>query len=200
MIAVIDSGVANLRSVAHALIYLGVEMKIATTPDDLEHADKIILPGVGAYSAGMAQLQNRCFVEPLHDYAARGIPILGICLGMQLLFERSYEMGDYQGLGLLHGEIVRFAPHGPKVPHMGWNQLDHDESSPLLKSVPTGSYAYFVHSYYAKPASNDMVLATTDYGIGFPSVVGQGNIFGAQFHPEKSQRAGLTLLKNFVEL
>ncbi len=200
MIAVIDSGVANLRSVANALKHLGATARIAHTPDDLDGADRIILPGVGAFAAGMAQLRSRGFVEPLRDRARQGVPILGICLGMQLLFERSEEMGDTEGLGLLKGSIVRFPVDGPKVPHIGWNQLRHHGAPPLLKGVPAGSYAYFVHSYYARVASPDMILADTSYGIDFPAVVGQGSVYGAQFHPEKSQYTGLKLLANFMEM
>jgi glutamine amidotransferase len=199
MIAVIDSGVANLRSVANALKYLGAAMRIAEHPADMLGADKIILPGVGAFSAGMARLRERGFVAPLHDAVAKGIPLLGICLGMQMLFECSEEMGDYEGLGLLKGRIVRFPANGLKVPHMGWNQLEHDGTSPLLKGIPRGAYAYFVHSYYAQTETN-AVLASTDYAIRFPAVVGQGSVYGAQFHPEKSQQTGLRLLRNFVEM
>ncbi len=199
MIAVIDSGVANLRSVANALKYLGVAMRIAENPGDMDGAEKIILPGVGAFSAGMARLHERGFVGPLHEAVTRGIPLLGICLGMQMLFECSEEMGDYQGLGLLKGRIVRFPANGLKVPHMGWNQLQHDGTSPLLKGVPPGAYAYFVHSYYAQTDASN-VLASTDYALSFPAVVGQGRVYGAQFHPEKSQQTGLRLLSNFVEM
>jgi imidazole glycerol-phosphate synthase subunit HisH len=200
MLVVIDSGVANLRSVGNALHHLGVEHRIAHTPADLDGAEKIILPGVGAFSAGMDKLRTAGFIEPLRNYAARGLPILGICLGMQLLYERSEEMGNYEGLGLLPGAVVRFPTIGPKVPHIGWNQLEHDGSAPLLKDIPVGSYAYFVHSYYVDTTSPDTILAKTDYGIDFPAVVGRGNVFGAQFHPEKSQYTGLKLLKNFVEM
>jgi len=200
MIAVIDSGVANLRSVANALKHLGATARIADAPGDLTGADRIILPGVGAFAAGMTQLRNRGFVEPLRDLARQGVPILGICLGMQLLFERSEEMGDTEGLGLLNGSIVRFPVDGPKVPHIGWNQLRQHGAPPLLKGVPVGSYAYFVHSYYAQVASPDMILADTSYGIDFPAVVGQGSVYGAQFHPEKSQYTGLKLLANFMEM
>jgi imidazole glycerol-phosphate synthase subunit HisH len=199
MIAVIDSGVANLRSVANALNHLGIAHRIVHTPDELAHADKILLPGVGAFAAGMERLLARDFVMPLRDYAAKGTPILGICLGMQLLFERSEEMGEHQGLGLLQGDIVRFPPEVPLVPHVGWNQLEHDCRSPLLRGVKSGGYAYFVHSYYARTAPEN-VIAITDYGIQFPAVVGQGNVWGAQFHPEKSQHTGLTLLRNFAEM
>jgi glutamine amidotransferase len=199
MIAVIDSGVANLRSVANALRYLGVAMRIAENPGDMRGADKIILPGVGAFSAGMARMHERGFVTPLREAVSGGIPLLGICLGMQMLFERSEEMGDYEGLGLLKGRIVRFAANGLKVPHMGWNQLEHAGTSPLLKGIPSGAYAYFVHSYYAQTETS-AVLASTDYAIRFPAVVGQGCVYGAQFHPEKSQQTGLRLLNNFVEM
>ncbi len=200
MIAVVDSGVANLRSVMNALNHLGAAAKIAHTPGDLDGADRIILPGVGAFAAGMAQLHARKFVEPLRRLAGAGVPVLGICLGMQLLFERSEEMGEHEGLGLLPGAVVRFPVEGPKVPHIGWNQLQVCHSSPLLKDVPQGSYAYFVHSYYAQTASSAMILASTEYGLDFPAVVGQGNVYGAQFHPEKSQYTGLKLLANFVEM
>lgn len=200
MLVVIDSGVANLRSVVNALEYLGAKPRIAQSPDEVRNADKLILPGVGAFAAGMARMRERELIEPVRDAAALGVPVLGICLGMQMLFRRSYEMGEYDGLGLLRGDVVRFPVNGPKVPHIGWNQLAHDESSPLLKGVPTGSYAYFVHSYYAALPSASMVIASTDYGIDFPAVVGQANVYGAQFHPEKSQQTGLRLLKNFLEM
>lgn len=198
-IAVIDSGVANLRSVVNALRRLGATLYIAQTPEELKTATKIILPGVGAFAAGMARLREGNFIEPLRNYAALGMPILGICLGMQMLFKRSSEMGNHEGLGLLNGNVVRFPQHGPKVPHIGWNQLEHDESSRLLKGVPNGSYAYFVHSYYAQTDSEN-ILAQTTYGVQFPAVVGRGNIYGVQFHPEKSHVTGLRILKNFLEL
>jgi glutamine amidotransferase len=200
LIAVIDSGVANLRSVSNALRHLGATFRIAQAPADLSGADKIILPGVGAFEAGMHQLRTRGLVAPLHDHHARGTPILGICLGMQLLFERSEEMGDHEGLGLLPGAIVRFPVQGPKVPHIGWNQLTHDGRSPLLRGVASGSYAYFVHSYYADLRDPEVLVASACYGIDFPAVVGRGKVFGAQFHPEKSHHSGLTLLKNFLEM
>ncbi len=200
MIAVIDSGVANLHSVVHALKFLEADATVHTTPDGLQHADRIILPGVGAFSAGMATLRTGGFIEPLRELAASGIPILGVCLGMQLLFDRSEEMGEHEGLALLEGAIVRFPAGSLKVPHIGWNQLEHDGSSPLLAGIESGSYAYFVHSYFAQTVGATQILAHTDYGELFPSVVGRGNIFGAQFHPEKSQATGLRLLKNFIEL
>ncbi len=198
-IAVIDPSVANLRSVLNTLAHLHIAAYVAYTPDDLARAKKIILPGVGAFSAGMDGLHARDFIEPIRDHAARGTPILGICLGMQLLFEASDEMGDHAGLGLLPGRVVRFPTTELKVPHVGWNQLIHHGDSPLLNGVPADGYAYFVHSYYADTPP-DVTLARTDYGIAFPSVVGRGSVFGAQFHPEKSQGVGLRLLRNFAEL
>jgi glutamine amidotransferase len=200
LIAVIDSGVANLRSVMNSLNHLGIASRIAHTPADLEGAEKVILPGVGAFGAGMQNVRQRGFVEPVRDLTARGVPLLGICLGMQMLFERSHEMGEFEGLGLLPGIIVRFPENGPKVPHIGWNQLRHNGETRLLRDVPSGGYAYFVHSFYAQPAESNTTLACTEYGIEFPAVVGRGNVFGAQFHPEKSQSTGLTLLKNFAEM
>jgi glutamine amidotransferase len=183
----------------NSLRRLSIDAELVSTPDEIERAERIILPGVGAFSAGMAGLQSRGLIEPLREQAARGTPILGICLGMQLLFEGSEELGEYEGLGLLPGRIVRFPADGPKVPHIGWNQLQHTGRSALLSGVPDGGYAYFVHSYYAVTPP-DLVLACTDYGLPFPSVVGQGNVYGAQFHPEKSQGVGLRLLTNFATM
>ncbi|HRE48479.1 MAG TPA: imidazole glycerol phosphate synthase subunit HisH [Aggregatilineales bacterium] len=196
MIVVIDSGVANLRSVANALNFLGASMHITDTPAELTRADKIILPGVGAFEAGMNTLRARHFINPLREYAARGVPILGICLGMQLIFERSEEMGDHEGLGLIPGSVVRFPP-GEKVPHMGWNQLTIQRESPLVVGINDGAYAYFVHSYYAQTAP-EHVIAACAYSVSFPAVVARGNVYGAQFHPEKSQTTGLQLLRNFM--
>jgi imidazole glycerol-phosphate synthase subunit HisH len=200
VIAVIDSGVANLRSVANALRYLNAPAHIISAPADLAKANKVILPGVGAFSAGMDTLRKNGFVKPIQEMAASGVPILGICLGMQLLFDQSEEMGLYDGLGLIKGRIIRF-PESPsyKVPHMGWNKLEHSGRSPLLHGVKADGYAYFVHSYYASTAP-EHVIASCEYGITFPAVVASGNIYGAQFHPEKSQHTGLTLLKNFMDM
>lgn len=199
MITVVDSSVANLRSVMNTLRHLSIDAHLASTPADLDHAERIILPGVGAFGAGMTSLRTRGMIDPIREHAARGTPILGVCLGMQLLFERSEEMGDFEGLGLLPGHVVRFPTDGPKVPHVGWNQLEHDGHSALLAGIPTGGYAYFVHSFYVRTAP-EAALACTDYGISFPAVVGRGNVFGAQFHPEKSQGVGLRLLTNFAAM
>jgi glutamine amidotransferase len=199
-IAIIDYGAGNLRSVRNTLTHLGVQVITASTPDQLDGADKIVLPGVGAFGAGIARLREAGFEAPIRTAVEAGTPLLGICLGLQYLFESSDEMGRHEGLGLLPGCVTRFPPDGPKVPHIGWNGLHIQRDSPLLAGVPDGAYAYFVHSYYARPDNADSVLATTEYGIAFASVVGQGNIFGIQCHPEKSQRVGLRILKNFIEM
>ncbi len=198
-IAMIDYGAGNLRSVRNAFAYLGAEVITASNPDQLAGAEKIVLPGVGAFGAGMAALRAAGFEEPIRAAAAAGTPLLGICLGMQFLFECSDEMGQHTGLGLLPGQVTRFPQNGLKVPHMGWNTLRVRRASPLLQGIDAG-YAYFVHSYYVEAANPDDVLADTDYGLSFASVVGRGNIFGIQPHPEKSQQVGLRILRNFLEM
>ncbi len=202
MLAVIDYGAGNLRSVLHALKHLGVpDLRLARTPADLRGARKIILPGVGAFGAGMEQLRRQELVEPLRAAASGGVPYLGICLGMQFLFERSDEMGEHDGLGLLPGRVTRFPRlKGYKVPHMGWNQLEVTRETPLLAGLAAGASAYFVHSYYCAPAEPEDVIATAHYGAPFTAAVQRGSLYGVQFHPEKSQRAGLRLLANFLEL
>ncbi|KAB2902942.1 MAG: imidazole glycerol phosphate synthase subunit HisH [Anaerolineae bacterium] len=200
MIGVIDYGASNIRSVANALKHLGADMKLATRPAEIARAEKLILPGVGAFRPGMERLQQQGFVEFLLDSANKSVPILGICLGMQFLLESSEEDGFFEGLGLIPGKCVRFQIEG-KVPHMGWNQLEHDGSNPIMRGIPTvNSYAYFVHSFHATAIPDSCVIATTEYGYPYPSIIGRENIFGAQFHPEKSQQVGLRLLKNFCDL
>lgn len=202
MLAVIDYGAGNLRSVVHALNFLGVEsMRIVRAAHELRGASKIILPGVGAFGAGMQKLHEQNLVQPIKDAVNAGVPYLGICLGMQFLFEYSDEMGDHTGFGLLPGKVTRF-PHraGLKVPHMGWNELNFTRPTPLTKDLPTESYAYFVHSYYCVPANDADTMLTVDYGTPFCAGVARGNIFGVQFHPEKSQQIGLQLLTNFLEM
>ena len=202
MLVVIDYGAGNLRSVLHALHHLGVdEPKLAHTPADLEGAQQIILPGVGAFGAGMQQLHRQQLVEPLKTALRAGVPYLGICLGMQFLFEHSDEMGQHAGLGVLPGHVTRFSPDlGLKIPHMGWNQLHIRRESPLLADVPPGSYAYFVHSYYCVPASPDDLMIETDYGQPFAAGIQRDNVYGVQFHPEKSQAIGLQILRNFLKI
>lgn len=201
MLAIIDYGAGNLRSVLHALTALGVErFQLVRQSEELRGADKIILPGVGAFGAGMNKLREQGLVEPIREAVKAGIPYLGICLGMQFLFETSDEMGDHAGLGLLPGRVTRFADlPGFKVPHMGWNNLNITRPSPLLRDISQDSYAYFVHSYYCVPANSDDVILSVDYGIPFAAGVARDNLFGVQFHPEKSQRTGLQILTNFLE-
>jgi glutamine amidotransferase len=200
MIALIDYGISNLRSVQKAFEHLDMEVTLVDTPDRLAQAERLILPGVGAFPAGMKGLQVRGLIEPIKQAAHDGKPLIGICLGMQLLFESSDEMGDTEGLGLLPGRVTRIVGSGLKIPHMGWNQLDVVREHPLVRDLASGSYAYFVHSYAVYPDQHEIVMATTDYGGPFASIVGQGNVCGLQFHPEKSQAVGLKLLKNFLSL
>ena len=201
MIAIIDYGAGNLRSVRNTLTHLGAQVVTASTPDQLAGASKIVLPGVGAFGAGINALRAAGFEEPIKEAVAAGVPLIGICLGMQYLFESSDEMGQHRGLGLLPGRVTRFPADGPKVPHIGWNQLHiRSAENGLLAGLASGSYAYFVHSYYVKAGDEADVLATTDYGIEFASVVGRGNVFGIQPHPEKSQAVGLRILRNFLEM
>lgn len=205
MIVIVDYGVGNLRSVQKALEHVGAPAVITSDPGPLNPASSgapagVVLPGVGAFGDGMAELGRRGLLEPLRRWAGAGRPLLGICLGMQLLFDSSEEMGDHQGLALLPGRVVRFPPGDLKVPHVGWNRLWAARQHPLLAGIANGAYAYFVHSYYVDPAEPGDVLATTDYGLEFAAVVGRGQVWGAQFHPEKSQEVGLQLLSSFWRL
>ena len=199
MIAIVDYGVGNLRSVQKALERVGATAVVSSDPATLDAAQGLVLPGVGAFGDGMASLRARGLVEPLLRQVEKGKPLLGICLGMQLLFAESEEMGCHPGLGLLPGRVVRFPEGTLKVPHVGWNRLDAPQGD-LLAGVAGGAYAYFVHSYYVLPEDPVDVLATTEYGVEFASVVGQERLWGAQFHPEKSQEVGLRLLKNYAGL
>lgn len=199
MIAIIDYGAGNLRSMRNALVHLGAEVKTVDDPANLS-ADKIVLPGVGAFGKGIERLRDAGFERPLKKAAAAGTPLLGICLGMQFLFEESDELGHYEGLGLLPGHVTRFPGDGPKVPHIGWNQIEKTGAHPLLDGVPDGAYTYFVHSYYPVAAESGDVLATTEYGLRYASMVGRDNVYGIQFHPEKSQAIGLHILRNFVTM
>lgn len=202
MLAVIDYGAGNLRSVLHALKHLNAQhVQLVRTPEDLRGTEKIILPGVGAFGAGMQQLHLQNLVAPLKQLLAEGVPYLGICLGMQFLFETSDEMGNHAGLGILPGCVTRFpAFENLKVPHMGWNQLEIKQESALLKHITDKSYAYFVHSYYCQPARESDILLSVNYGIEFTAGIAHKNIYGVQFHPEKSQQTGLQILRNFLAL
>ena len=199
MIAIVDYGMGNLRSVQKAFEKVGAEAQVIPSPHELAEARGIVLPGVGAFGQAMDNLRVAGWVEPLRDACARGVPFIGICLGMQLLFDTSEEMGQHAGLGVLPGEVKRFNGN-LKVPQMGWNRIRIRQAHSLLSDVPDGSYAFFVHSYYCAPLDSSVILATTDYGIEFASMVARGNIMGAQFHPEKSQTVGLRMLANFASM
>jgi glutamine amidotransferase len=208
MIAVIDYGAGNLRNVCKALEHVGADITLTDDLSVIERADKVVVPGVGAFADCQHGLKSRGLFQPVRDIAARGTPVLGICVGMQLLFDMGEEMGEWEGLGLIPGRVVKFdftqhstlSPHPLKVPHIGWNQLTlRQPGHPLLRDVPEGGYAYFVHSYHPAGVDPAHVLATTDYGYDFPSVVARDNVWGIQFHPEKSQDVGLQMLRNFVE-
>jgi glutamine amidotransferase len=199
MIAIIDYGMGNLCSVQKAMEYLGAETVITDSPDILSRTDKIVLPGVGAFGDAMRELGSRGLVEPLRRAVALQKPFLGICLGMQVLFDRSEESPGVGGLSILPGEVKRFVTD-LKVPHMGWNQICIRRQAPIFRGVEDGAFLYFVHSYYAVPGCAEDIAATTDYAVEFASAICRGRLFGTQFHPEKSQTVGLKILKNFIDL
>jgi glutamine amidotransferase len=201
MIAVIDYDAGNIKSVEKALLLLGQEVVITKDRDTILKADKVILPGVGAFGDAMANLRERGLDKVIHEVVAREIPFLGICLGLQLLFERSDESPGVKGLGVLKGEILRIPDQeGLKIPHMGWNSLELRGDGRLFRGVPEQSYVYFVHSYYLKAEDENIVKASTEYSTHIHASVESGNVFACQFHPEKSSDVGLKILKNFVEL
>lgn len=196
MIGIIDYHLNNLRSVQKAFEKVGAESFISDDPRKLSTAEKLVLPGVGAFGQAMENIRVLGLLPLLKEHAASGKPLLGICLGMQLLFTKSFELGDFDGLDLLRGVVKQF-PSTVKVPHMGWNQIELVSYDPLLKNVKENSFVYFVHSYYVLP-DDEVTLAQTEYGFRFSSIVHKNNISGIQFHPEKSQVTGLQLLKNFA--
>ncbi len=198
MIAIVDYGMSNLRSVQRGLEAVGARVRVIEDPGELRAASGIVLPGDGAFPQTMDNLNRSGWVESLPAAIERGVPFLGICLGMQLLFDTSEEMGEHPGLGILPGCVKKF-PRG-KVPQIGWNQLRVDPSSRLLAGVRDGSYAYFVHSYFCEPQNREVVTAQTEYGIEYASAVEWGNVWGVQFHPEKSGTDGLTMLANFAAI
>ena len=201
MIAIIDYQMGNLRSVQKGFEKVGHGATITSDPDALARADKVVLPGVGAFGDAMAELKRRNLVEPIRQAVEAGKPFLGICLGLQLLFDVGYEHGRHEGLGILRGDVVRFeVPRPYKVPHMGWNQLAIRRPAPLLAGLPEGVHCYFVHSYYVAPADASVVATETDYPVPFCSMIWRDNLFATQFHPEKSQQHGLRMLANFAEL
>ncbi len=202
MIAIVDYGMGNLRSVQRGFERVGAQARVVESPGGLKDASGIVVPGDGAFGKAMENLRAADWIEPLRDACAQGVPFFGICVGMQLLFESSEEMGQHEGLGILRGDVKRFNS-GLKVPQMGWNQIrlaSPNRGTSVLRDVPNGGYVYFVHSYYCAPRDASIIAAMTDYGIEFASVVERGNIFGVQFHPEKSQTVGLKMLENFAEI
>jgi glutamine amidotransferase len=231
MIAIVDYGMGNLRSVQKAFERVGGDARIVTSPEEIATAEKVVLPGVGAFRDAIGQLRSHGLVEPIKDAIRSGRPFLGICLGLQLLFDVSYEDGEYAGLGVLPGKVVRFDFSGLpevgslKIPQMGWNQLQWTAPCPLLEGIAVGTHFYFVHSYYVVPAASPspsaqaavsgssdtaaqspgplgpaLMCATCNYGRDFTAMVWRDNLFATQFHPEKSQAAGLALLRNFAAL
>lgn len=199
-IVIVDYGMANLRSVQKALERVGQPAEITSEPERVASAERLILPGVGAFRDAIARLNESHLAGPIRDHVGSGRPFLGICLGLQLLFERSHEDGLYQGLGLLPGEVVRFPEQaGLKVPHMGWNLLRIKQATPLLSGFPAEPYVYFVHSYFAVPSDASLIAAEADYPDPFCAAVCRENVFATQFHPEKSQRVGLHILERFAQ-
>ena len=201
MIGIIDYDAGNIKSVEKALAYIGEETIVSRDPEVLLKADKAILPGVGSFGQAMENLHRYNLVPVIKDMVKNNTPFLGICLGLQLMFESSEESPGVEGLGLLPGKILKIpeAP-GMKVPHMGWNSLKVRPDSRLFQDIPDGSYVYFVHSYYLKAGSEDIVAATTEYGTHIHAAVEKGNLFACQFHPEKSSQTGLKILENFIKL
>jgi imidazole glycerol-phosphate synthase subunit HisH len=199
VITVVDYKLNNLRSLENTLRRLGHEVRVTSNPEDVHRASKLILPGVGAFGDGMRNLNQLGLAEPFIDKVQSGTPTLGICLGMHLLFTESEEFGHHRGLNLIDGSIVKLPAH-LRVPHMGWNQLHSKRANGLTQEIAESSFVYFVHSYFAQPASPEIILATTDYEIEFPAIVHDKNIWATQFHPEKSQQVGERLLDNFARL
>lgn len=201
MIAIIDYDAGNIKSVEKALKRLGQEVKVTRDREEILYADKVILPGVGSFGDAMEKLVNYGLKDVIYEVVDKKIPFLGICLGMQLLFEKSDETPGVDGLGILKGEILRIPEtSGLKIPHMGWNSLEFHGNGKLFKGLPSEPYVYFVHSYYLKAEEEEIVTATAEYGTCIHASVEKGQVFGCQFHPEKSSDIGIQILQNFVEL
>lgn len=199
MIAIIDYGMGNLRSVQKGFEKVGHKANITSNPEDVRKAEKVVLPGVGAFGDAMHNLREAGMIDVIDETVKAGKPFLGICLGLHLMFDTSEEFGLHEGLGILPG-MVKLLPPGLKVPHIGWNQIEIQKHDAILKGIPEGSAFYFVHSYYVLPDKPEQITTLTDYGIKFASIVSRDNVFGIQFHPEKSSTLGLSILKNFGEL
>jgi glutamine amidotransferase len=202
-VAILDYGMANLRSVQKAFEHVGCAAQVVTQPEQIDSCEKLVLPGVGAFADAVRWLREKNLVEPILRHIDRGKPFLGICLGLQMLFEVGYEDGEHKGLGVLRGKCIRFdvdRTKNLKVPHMGWNQLDVRNNSPLLRDLPRGASVYFVHSYHVVPSDASVIATTTDYGGSFVSSICRENVMATQFHPEKSQKVGLQMLGNFARM
>ena len=202
MIGIINYGVGNLRSVKNSLDFLNIPNKIIGKPTEIDTCDKIILPGVGAFGTAMDKLNSLGFAKKIQEFAKKKKPILGICLGMQLLFDESEEYGSHQGLGLIKGKVLALNKKVKNLPLplIGWNDITKEKTTKLLEGIETGESFYFVHSFYCKPAAASITIASAKYSISFPAIIQQGAIYGCQFHPEKSQRDGLKILENFHKL
>jgi glutamine amidotransferase len=200
MIAIIDYGVGNLRSVEKALEAVGATALVTNDKGTIRDAEKIVLPGVGAFGHCAASLRRSGLDTLVLEAVEQGKPLLGLCVGLQLMFDEGHEFGIHKGLGLMRGRVVRFPEGGPRVPQIGWNQIENLKPHPLLEGLAEGTYFYFVHSYRIEADDESDVLAQTDYGIRYPSICARGSMAGVQFHPEKSQSAGLRLLANFARL
>lgn len=201
MIAIIDYGAGNLQSVKKAFDFIGAESVITDNPEIINACDRILLPGVGSFGDAMDSMHKSGLVETIKQNALSGKPFLGICLGLQLLFEESEESPGVKGLGIFRGKIKKFSPDmGLKIPHIGWNSLEIKQKDTLFKNVPENSYVYFVHSYYLHAEDEEDVATVTNYGIDFHSAVGKNNVFATQFHPEKSGDVGLQILRNFASM
>ncbi len=211
MIAIVDYGIGNLRSIEKAFEAVGADVVRSDRPEDIRTADKVVLPGVGAFGACIDEIRRRKLEKPIFDAIKEGKPFLGVCVGMQLLFGSSEEMGQHKGLGVLPGHVLHFttacktdlhrqSEEGPlKIPHMGWNTVERQREDPLLRGLPAQPYFYFVHSYAAAPTTSSDMLASCRHGVAFPAIVQRNNVYGVQFHPEKSQANGLRILQNFAE-
>lgn len=199
MITIIDYGAGNLFSVRKAIEYFDVDVAISDNSEDILNAEGLILPGVGAFGWGMKLLEEKRLCEPIREAVDKGVPLLGVCLGLQLLFEESEESPEVSGLGLIKGRVKRL-PNDLPLPHIGWNQVKIIKETRIFKGISQNSFFYFVHSYYGEPSDRDSVCGITEYGIEFPSVICKENIFAVQFHPEKSSSEGLKIYKNFLEV
>jgi glutamine amidotransferase len=198
-LVIVDYGAGNLRSVVRAVAHAGGEPLITSGARDVDQADALIVPGVGAAADTMRNLKRHALVDPIREYIASGRPFLGVCMGQQALFDASEEGGEHPCMGVLPGRVIRL-PGGQKVPHMGWNQVRIVKPHAIFNGIADGSYFYFVHSYYPRPADSEIVIGETEYGVPFASVVGRNNVVATQFHPEKSGTAGLRMYENFLRM